>query len=615
MLGMALSIVVNTAFRFNLNKITTERYNLTYYANLFMDSSAYLTRQARAYAATGDQEYHDNYWNEVNVLKNREKGVENLKKIGITAREQEMIDQMAELSNGLVPKEAKAMELAAAGDTSAALAIVYSQEYKDTVDQIASLRDQFLKALDKRCQINLNSSSKSYDVVMVITWIIVAAIIVIQLMQKKALYHMAYVDSLTGSDNYTAFREKMRGGGSISGEGYVISADLRGFSSINNTCGVAKGDQVIREMSKILTSDLKQGELAAHISGDKFVMFLHSDTQEDLIERISTLRSNIMDLSPLLDVPHVVPVFGIRAVDDPSHPENSYSDANLAKQQMEEHVDYFYAIFDAETRKRVLNAQHLEDNFEPAIKEHQFEMWYQPKYCPITGKMVAAEALVRWRRPDGTMIPPGHFIPLFERNGMIAKLDEYTFESVCAQQKKWLDEGLGVVPVSVNVSRASLYYPDIAARYIVSTSRYGLSADCIELEITESAMDSNRNIEDLIEQFQICGFRILVDDFGSGYSSLSTLTKKYFDNIKIDKSLVDCINTPEGDSLLKSIIQLAHEFHMTVTAEGVEEKNQVDFLLQLNCDNIQGFYYSRPLPASEFHALLKEAGTTYTQGK
>ncbi len=606
LLGTALAVVINTIYRFNLNNATTERFELTHYANQFMNASAYLTEQVRAYAATGLQEHCDNYWDEVNVHKNREKGVEALKRIGITAEEREMIDEMAKLSADPVPLEAKAMELAAAGDKPAALDIVYGEYYNSSVAHIVSLRDQFLQTLYDRSASNIQGMTRSYNVVNVITWIMVGATIILQLFQNRVLYRLAYVDSLTGGHNYTAFREKMRSGSGVSGAGYVVSADLRGFSSINDTCGIQKGDEVICAMSKILTDNLQRGELAAHISGDRFVMFLHSDSQEALIQRIGFLRSSIIDLSPLLDVPHVVPAFGIREVDDPSHPENSYSDANLAKQQMSDRADYFYAIFDTETRNRVVENQTLEDNFKLALEEHQFEMWYQPKYSPTNGKLVAAEALVRWRKEDGSMIPPGKFIPLFERNGMIAELDEYTFESVCAQQRAWMDEGLGVIPVSVNISRASLLYPDIAARYMVIASQYEVSTDCIELEITESAMDSNRNIEELIRQFRSCGFHILMDDFGSGYSSLSTLTKKYFDNIKIDKSLVDCIDTPEGDSLLESIVQLAHKFNMTVTAEGVEQKKQVEFLLILSCDNIQGFYYSRPLPISEFRALLSK---------
>jgi len=422
----------------------------------------------------------------------------------------------------------------------------------------------------------------------------------------QELYRTAYQDPLTQLDNYSAFREKMRNGTGVNGPGYVVSVDLRSFGTVNKTCGVAKGDELIYAMGQTLQEHTERGELLAHVNGDRFVLFLQSASQAELIERIGRLRESIANLSPLLDVPHVVPAFGIRPVDTPSLPEQSYSDANLAKQQVKERAGMFYAFFNEAAHSKALEVQHLEDRFEPALEGREFEMWYQPKYSPETGKMVAAEALVRWRQDDGSMISPGKFIPLFERNGMIAQLDEYTFDMVCAQQRTWKDAGQALVPVSVNLSRASLYFADIVGRYMVIVNKHGIPTDCIELEITESAMAGNGNIEQLIWQFRSCGFRILVDDFGSGYSSLSTLTKKYFDNIKIDKSLTDCIGVPEGDLLLESTIHLAHQFNMTVTAEGVEQASQVEFLKSLSCDNIQGYYYSRPLPVPDFTALLSK---------
>ncbi len=422
--------------------------------------------------------------------------------------------------------------------------------------------------------------------------------------QRKELYSLAYSDLLTGMDNYASFCEKMRNGKDICGPGYVVAMDLRSFSTINNICGVTKGDELICATGRILTDQRTSGELAAHVSSDNFVMFLHSENQEALVERIRAIREQIIDLSPLLDLPHLVPQFGICAVETTDNPEQSYGDAGYCKQVLKERVDLYYSFFDDVIRQQSVEAQNLEDHFEEALAQRQFEVWYQPKYSPATGQLVAAEALVRWRRPDGVLVPPGRFIPLFEKNGMIAKLDGYIFDSVCAQQRAWMDEGYAIVPVSVNVSRVSLYFPNIAGHYMVTITRHGLPTDYVELEITESAIEDNEDIGKLIGLFRSCGFHILVDDFGSGYSSLATLTKNYFDNIKIDKSLIDCIGAPEGDSLLESIVQLAHKFNMTVTAEGVERASQADFLIVLACDNIQGYYYSRPLAASDFQALL-----------
>jgi len=424
--------------------------------------------------------------------------------------------------------------------------------------------------------------------------------------QRQELFRLAYTDSVTGMDNYSAFREKMLDGG-VGGAGYVVAVDLRGFSSINNSCGASKGNELLDALGGILRSQVGPEELAAHVSRDSFVLFLHSPDKNTLIDRLQFIRGEIQALAPRMALPHLIPQFGICEVDSSDHPDESYGNAGTARLRFRDRVDLFYSFFDEEMRILTLENQQMEDDFDQALQDHQFEMWYQPKYSPQTGKLEAAEALVRWRKPDGSLVPPGKFIPLFERNGSIARLDEYVFNAVCAQQRAWSDAGLEVVPVSVNVSRASLFFPDIAERYMSIINRHGVSTNHIELEITESAINNSAEMERLICAFHSCGFRILVDDFGSGYSSLSTLTKNYFDNIKIDKSLVDCIGAPEGNSLLESIVQLAHKFHMTVTAEGVEEASQADFLVVLSCDNIQGYYYSKPLPASEFQTLLAAA--------
>lgn len=604
--GTLLMIVLNTVCRIWLIQAAADRYNLTVSANQFMDASAYLTNEVRAYVATGNREHYNNYWNEVDVERNREESVAALEKIGITAEEQALIDQMSDLSDALVPLESKAMDMVGNGDPAGALEIVYGKYYNDSVTEIRSLRDSFSRVLNERTSDSIRRAELIFNVINLLTWIMVGGTIVLQIFQKRGLHRMAYQDALTGGDNYSSFREKMRNG-TVSGAGYVISADLRGFGIINNTCGIAKGDELIHAMGEILAHDLRRGELSAHVSGDKFVMFLHSPSQRDLVNRVAALRRSIIDLSPQLSIPHIMPQFGIRPVDTPKNPERSYSDANLAKQMIKERTNYYYLIFDEKMRDRELEIQEMEDSFGPALEDRQFEMWYQPKYDPVSGEPVAAEALVRWRKPDGTLISPGKFIPLFESNGMIAQLDEYTLDTVCRQQRAWLDAGKKLVPVSVNVSRASLFFDDIAARYMVLVRRYDLPADCIELEITESAMNENENVDGILDQFHICGFHLLVDDFGSGYSSLSTLTKRRFDNIKIDKSLVDCIGQMEGDLLLESIVHMAHEFKMTITAEGVEKDYQVDFLKKQSCDNIQGFYYSRPLPAPDFDALLNPA--------
>ena len=458
--------------------------------------------------------------------------------------------------------------------------------------------------LSERIQPLIDSVNTLLATIVILMLVCGVIFIMTYLRQRKELFRLAYTCPLTRIDNYLSFQEKMRAGTEVNGSGYVVSVDLRSFSTINNAFGVAKGDELLYALAKVLRSHAGSGELAAHVSCDSFVLFLHAADREDILRRIRLIRGDILDLSPLLDLPQLVPQFGICAVESTDNPEQAYGNAALAMQWLRERVDFFYSFFDDAIRQQTLEAQLLESEFEQALAERQFEMWYQPKFSPSTGEVVAAEALVRWRRPDGTLVSPGKFIPLFERNGMIAHLDEYTFDAVCAQQRTWINNGLEVVPVSVNVSRVSLYFPNITGRYMIVMNRHGVSTDHVELEITEGAIENNLEVENMINVFHSCGFHILVDDFGSGYSSLATLTKKCFDNIKIDKSLVDCIGTPEGESLLESIMQLTHKFNMTVTAEGVEHAQQRDFLIIHACDNVQGYYYSEPLPAAEFGVLL-----------
>ena len=242
-----------------------------------------------------------------------------------------------------------------------------------------------------------------------------------------------------------------------------------------------------------------------------------------------------------------------------------------------------------------------------SLENNCFEVWYQPKYDPETERMVGAEGLIRWRDEKGNVIPPGKFIPLFERDGLIKVLDEYVFRKVCMQQLEWQKQGKEIIPVSINLSRASLYFDSVVSRYQQIADEIGVKTHLVPIEITESAAIDNDNIKGLADKFHDNGFPLLVDDFGSGYSSLATLNMKCFDTLKIDKSLIDYIGDFSGERLLEHTILLAKELGLCVTAEGVEREEQVDFLKQMKCDSIQGYYYSRPLPKEEFEKLLLTA--------
>ena len=231
-------------------------------------------------------------------------------------------------------------------------------------------------------------------------------------------------------------------------------------------------------------------------------------------------------------------------------------------------------------------------------------MWYQPKYSVEGEQIVGAEALVRWRRSDGSLVPPYRFIPLFEKNGMITALDEYVFRTVCLQLKKWEQEGRKLFPISVNISRVSLYFDNIVERYKEILDECGADAKLIPLEITESATIDNAQIRELVDKFHAAGFLVYLDDFGNGYSSLAILNLMHFDTLKVDKSLVDFVGDENGEKLLWHTIKLAKSLGLHTTAEGVENKEQVKFLQELQCDDIQGYYYSKPLALDDFEKLI-----------
>ncbi|NCC44993.1 MAG: EAL domain-containing protein, partial [Clostridia bacterium] len=217
-----------------------------------------------------------------------------------------------------------------------------------------------------------------------------------------------------------------------------------------------------------------------------------------------------------------------------------------------------------------------------------------------------AEALVRWIKKDGTVISPQDFIPVFEKDGLIVKLDSYMFRKVCQKQEEWLERIGHVVPVSVNLSKRHLYKGDFLSEYRQILSEYTIVPEAIKLEITEGTMaEQKEHMQEMIDHLHQMGLKILMDDFGTGYASFGMLKSLDIDVLKLDKSLVDDIGDSKGEEILKSIIKLAYALGMDVVAEGVEKKEQLDFLLQCDCRVIQGYYFSKPLCEEEFEKLLE----------
>ena len=422
--------------------------------------------------------------------------------------------------------------------------------------------------------------------------------------RRHELFRLAYKDSITGGDNFSNFKEKAKKYENT--EGYVIALDISEFKLVNNVCGNASGDEVLKVIWDVIMANCNDNEQAARVNADRFVIFWIERSKKTVTYRIEKLINEIEGISEQLSVPRLYPVIGIRAVEKLDDADKRYGEALRAKALVKNRRDRHYAFYDEIDYDTIVENKKLENGFEKALADKKFEVWYQPKFNSHTGKIVGSEALIRWRADDGSLISPGRFIPLFEKNGNIIRLDEYVFREVCRQQKEWQKEGIQILPVSVNISRFSLYYSNVVEKYERIINYYDVDHKYVQIEITESAIIENTVIVELIQKFHDAGFDILLDDFGSGYSSLASLNQMPFDTIKLDKSLVDYVGNENGEKLLKFIVQLVQSLGMKITAEGVEYKEQLDFLENLNCDDIQGFYFSKPLMLADFSAKLTE---------
>ena len=418
--------------------------------------------------------------------------------------------------------------------------------------------------------------------------------------KTTALEKMAYTDPLTGGNNYNGFKRKVR---DVNKAGFIISMDIHQFKLVNSACGVAFGDKVLKKIWDTALSFCKDSCIAGHVNADHFAFYSPQESKEEIIENIKKVSDTLLRLSVEMRCPRLHPYFGITFWNPVQQIEEAYSQTTIAKHEVKDSKDTNYLFYSEEVGQKKIHEKEIEDSFPEALAGGNFEVWYQPKINPFTGKIVGAEALIRWRK-NGVLVSPVDFIPLFEQDGLIRTLDEYVFATVCNFLKTRQKQNLPIVPVSVNLSRASLYYDGIVDQYKNIANDNGIAPSLVPVEITESAAASNSAVKDVIAKFKQNGFSLCVDDFGTGYSSLALLNGQNFDDLKLDKTLIDGIRDANGFKLIKHTIALAKDLGMNVTAEGVEENDQLECLKGLKCDVIQGFLFSRPVEKADFERKL-----------
>ncbi|MEG0780512.1 MAG: EAL domain-containing protein, partial [Oscillospiraceae bacterium] len=422
-----------------------------------------------------------------------------------------------------------------------------------------------------------------------------------QLTALKQLKYLAEYDALTGIYNKTKFFDATRKMIDASrGENFVfLRFDVDRFQLINSFFGTAEGDKLLIYIAERMAADAKKCEKATYGRIESDVVALCVPYEREQVEAM--VRASKKTLAQFNVNYDIVPSIGIYVIDDPALPiEEMYNRATLAAKTCKGNYVEFYAYYNESMSAVLTNEQAITNEMNFALEHGQFEIYLQPKYNIHTNLPCGAEALVRWMHPTKGMIAPAGFIPVFERNGFITRLDYYVWEQACRCLQGWIAQGILPYPLSVNVSRVNIYNPHLVEMLLELVGRYGLEPRLLQLELTESAYTDNpAAMKKTMAQLQKHGFVILMDDFGSGYSSLALLKDILIDMLKIDMRFLSVSEFPgRGENIIASILRMAKWLKIPVIAEGAETREQVEFLRSVGCDYVQGYYYARPMPVS-----------------
>ncbi|MDM8296760.1 EAL domain-containing protein [Enterocloster aldenensis] len=430
---------------------------------------------------------------------------------------------------------------------------------------------------------------------------------IIRLRETAAMINMIQYDRLTGLYSKQYFYQQA---GEVllrnPDQQYdIICSDIENFKLINDVFGVKAGDRLLRGIGNAYAERLKGIGICGRLNSDQFACLLkhRDDYTDDMFIEASILTNG------LLDIHNIVMKWGIYNVEDWSVSIEQICDrALLAARSIKGQYGKYFAIYDDTLRNQLLREQAITDSMESALSQNQFLVYLQPKYRIKDEVLVGAEALVRWNHPVWGFLSPAEFIPLFEKNGFITRLDRFVWEKACAVLHDWDERGYYPMSVSVNVSRADIYNEDLADTLVKIIEKYDLDPSRLHLEITESAYTENpKQIIDTVTTLRELGFVIEMDDFGSGYSSLNMLNDMPIDILKLDMKFIRSeMAKPKSQGILQFIINLASWMNLSVVAEGVETKAQLLRLTEIGCDYVQGYYFAKPMPCQEFEGLLDE---------
>lgn len=426
---------------------------------------------------------------------------------------------------------------------------------------------------------------------------------------EQHIQYLAHYDSLTNLPNRRLFEDRIQQGLLASKrarkKAALLFLDLDRFKSINDSLGHLSGDQLLQSVAERLKSCVRESDTVCRQGGDEFLILLPEINKSDDAAHVANKIITSMAEAHFVEDFHLIVTFSIGISiypDDGTDSQTLIRNADAAMYHAKENGRNNFQFFTPDMNAEALERLELEADLRQAIQQNELSLNYQPQIDNMSGKIVGIEALIRWKHPEKGMISPARFIPIAEDCGLIAKIGEWVLRTACTQNRRWQDENLIRVPIAVNLSALQFYQRDIRDCIAQVLQQSGLEPRYLELEITESTAmrDIEATVHTLNELKQM-GILISIDDFGTGYSSLSYLKRFPIDKLKIDQSFVRDINTDVDDAaIVQTIIGMGHSLRLTVIAEGVETMDQLTFLKYKGCDEVQGYYFSKPLPAEGF---------------
>lgn len=456
---------------------------------------------------------------------------------------------------------------------------------------------------------------------MMIPMILLFGNVISTIITQRQMTRVLYLDATTGGNNWLYFVnkahniiKKRRNANRIYA---LVNLHLDKYQDYCTCYGGENGEEILAKINDCLKKEITNGETFARFATADFGLLIRCENKERCEERVGRIMEWLVTAAGLQRMSFHA---GICLLDPVVEKEEGwlksrktadidqlYHFANAARKTIGESDKKNIAFFDRKILEEHMWKHQVEERMDEALANKEFQVYIQPKYSPVNDRLVGAEALIRWITKEGEVIPPYRFIPIFEENGTITKIDDYMLSEVSKLQATWKKEGKKTVPVSVNVSRVHFMRDDLAEHIRDIVDDAGAEHDLIELEVTESAFFDDKNVlQNTLHKLKEYGFHISMDDFGAGYSSLNSLKDLPIDIVKLDMEFFRGEDLEKkGEIVVKETIHLAKELNMRIVAEGIEKREQVDFLAGEECDMIQGYFYAKPMPVAEFEKRVE----------